>query len=60
MSTPGAAPPKGPHSRGRLIVKGNRSRMRDPDSAGEERHWILEIHLVDKAKSFGGFYERLL
>ena len=45
---------------GRLIAKGNKSRMRDRDSAGDERHWILEIHLVDKAKTFGGFYERLL
>lgn len=27
---------------------------------GERRHWILEIHLVDKNKNFGGFYEDLL
>ncbi|MEJ0027746.1 MAG: M24 family metallopeptidase [Rhizomicrobium sp.] len=45
---------------GRLIAAGNASRMRDPDAKGEERHWILEIHLVDKARTFGGFYERLL
>ncbi|MEI9990500.1 MAG: M24 family metallopeptidase [Rhizomicrobium sp.] len=45
---------------GRLIAPGNASRMRDPDAAGDERHWILEIHLVDKARTFGGFYERLL
>jgi Xaa-Pro aminopeptidase len=45
---------------GRLIAKGNPSRMRDPDAKGVERHWILEIHLVDKAKTYGGFYERLL
>lgn len=45
---------------GRLIANGNKGRMRDRDSAGDERHWILEIHLVDKAKTFGGFYERLL
>ncbi len=45
---------------GRLIAAGNASRMRDPDAAGNERHWILEIHLVDKARTFGGFYERLL
>lgn len=45
---------------GRLIMKGNPSRMRDPDNKGVERHWILEIHLIDKAKTFGGFYERLL
>ncbi len=44
----------------RLIQPGNRKRMRDPDDRGDERHWILEIHLVDKTRSFGGFYERLL
>jgi hypothetical protein len=45
---------------GRMIAAGNTTRMRDPDSAGNERHWILEIHLVDQARTFGGFYERLL
>jgi hypothetical protein len=30
------------------------------DGNGRWKHWILEIHLVDKAKTFGGFYERLL
>jgi Xaa-Pro dipeptidase len=44
----------------RLIQPGNRKRMRDPDDKGDERHWILEIHLVDRTRSFGGFYERLL
>jgi Xaa-Pro dipeptidase len=34
--------------------------MRTPDGNGRERHWILEIHLVDRARGFGGFYERLL
>ena len=38
----------------------NAGRMRDPDALGRVRHWILEIHLVDQARSFGGFYERLL
>jgi len=42
------------------IKRGNLKRMRDPDANGRERHWILEIHLVDKARTFGGFYERLL
>lgn len=45
---------------GRMIAAGNTSRMRDPDDAGNVRHWILEIHLVDKAQTFGGFYERLI
>jgi Xaa-Pro aminopeptidase len=42
------------------IAPANPKRMRDPDANGQERHWILEIHLVDKARTFGGFYERLL
>ncbi len=42
------------------IAPANSKRMRDPDDDGHERHWILEIHLTDEARSFGGFYERLL
>lgn len=38
----------------------NPKRMRDPDDLGRERHWILEIHLVEPNGSYGGFYERLL
>jgi hypothetical protein len=38
----------------------NTKRMRDPDELGRERHWILEIHLVEPNGSYGGFYERLL
>lgn len=39
---------------------GNPRRMRDPDGNGQERHWILEIHFVDRARQIGGFYEELL
>ncbi len=42
------------------IAPRNPKRMRDLDDNGNERHWILEIHLVDKARTYGGFYERLL
>jgi Xaa-Pro aminopeptidase len=42
------------------IQPGNTKRMRDPDELGRERHWILEIHLVEPNGSYGGFYERLL
>jgi Xaa-Pro dipeptidase len=42
------------------IAPKNPKRMRDPDDNGHARNWILEIHLVDKARSWGGFYERLL
>lgn len=38
----------------------NPNNMRDPDKNGNKREWILEIHLVDKAKQIGGFFEQLL
>jgi Xaa-Pro dipeptidase len=38
----------------------NPRRMRDPGLDGHARHWILEIHFVDRAKKIGGFYEQLL
>jgi Xaa-Pro dipeptidase len=38
----------------------NHNRMRIPDATGRERHWIFEIHFVDRARQIGGFYEELL
>jgi len=38
----------------------NNLRMRTPDAAGRKRHWILEMHFVDRAREIGGFYEELL
>lgn len=38
----------------------NHNDMFLPDSEGNERNWILEIHFVDKADKIGGFYEQLL
>jgi Xaa-Pro dipeptidase len=38
----------------------NHLRMQMPDAAGRKRHWILEIHFVDRAREIGGFYEELL
>src|SRR6202161_4037362 len=35
-------------------------RMRSLDEKGQKRHWILEIHFVDRARQIGGFYEELL
>jgi Xaa-Pro dipeptidase len=34
--------------------------MRSLDEEGLQRHWILEIHFVDKQREIGGFYEELL
>jgi Xaa-Pro dipeptidase len=42
------------------ISPANPDRMRDPDALGQMKHWIIEVHLVDRARTFGGFYERLL
>jgi Xaa-Pro dipeptidase len=34
--------------------------MRSLDEEGRQRHWILEIHFVDREREIGGFYEELL
>jgi Xaa-Pro aminopeptidase len=38
----------------------NTIRMLEPDARGEARHWIYEIHFVDRRLEIGGFYEQLL
>ncbi|MGA8502530.1 MAG: M24 family metallopeptidase [Candidatus Sulfotelmatobacter sp.] len=38
----------------------NHNRMRTLDASGRLRHWILEIHFVDRVQQIGGFYEELL
>ncbi len=35
-------------------------RMRSTDDNGQLRHWILEIHFVDREHQIGGFFEELL
>ena len=42
------------------IRHGNPINLREPDANGARRHWILEIHFVDQARTFGGFCEELL
>jgi Xaa-Pro dipeptidase len=34
--------------------------MNSKDENGHRRHWILEIHFVDRARQIGGFFEELL
>ncbi len=34
--------------------------MRSLNEKGQQRHWILEIHFVDREHEIGGFYEELL
>ena len=42
------------------IAPGNTTPMRRHDKTGRPCHWILEVHLTDTARRFGGFYEQLL
>jgi Xaa-Pro dipeptidase len=42
------------------IRSGNEVSLREPDAGGAMRHWILEIHFVDRARLIGGFFEELL
>lgn len=42
------------------ITRGNHLPLRRRNAAGAPYHWILEIHLVDKAHDIGGFFEQLL
>jgi Xaa-Pro dipeptidase len=42
------------------IRHGNDVALREPDENGRMRHWILEIHFIDRARQIGGFYEELL
>jgi len=42
------------------ITTGSDQPMRRADRVGRRCHWILEIHLVDRERGFGGFYEELL
>jgi Xaa-Pro aminopeptidase len=42
------------------IRPGNNLKLREPDADGNPRHWILEIHFIDRARQIGGFFEELL
>lgn len=43
-----------------LIAPENPTRLRDLDENGNIKHWILEVHLIDPTRSYGGFYEELI
>jgi Xaa-Pro aminopeptidase len=38
----------------------NHAPLRSHDKFGRQRHWILEIHLVDRQRQYGAFVEELL
>jgi Xaa-Pro aminopeptidase len=42
------------------IAPGSDRPMRRTDRTGCVCHWILEVHLIDPQRRFGGFYEELL
>jgi Xaa-Pro dipeptidase len=42
------------------IRTGNPTSLRERDINGDTRHWILEIHFVDRSREIGGFLEELL
>lgn len=42
------------------VMPGSAKPMRREDRSGRTCHWILEIHLIDPTRRFGGFYEQLL
>ncbi|KAL6241129.1 hypothetical protein RBB50_012033 [Rhinocladiella similis] len=42
------------------ITEGNGESMGKKDGKGNKRHWILEVHLVDRERQIGAFMEQLL
>ena len=42
------------------FTPGSTKPLRRSDRAGRRCHWILEIHLVDRERRIGGFFEELL
>ncbi|MCW2620495.1 MAG: peptidase, partial [Frankiales bacterium] len=42
------------------LAPGSTEPLRRRDAEGRPCHWILEIHLVDRVRGFGAFYEELL
>ena len=42
------------------ICAANHTPMSAPGPRGQERIWILEVHLIHSSGRWGGFYEDLL
>ena len=38
----------------------NHKDILQPDKSGNKRHWILELHFVDRVNNIGAFFEQLL
>jgi Xaa-Pro aminopeptidase len=57
----GRFPHERPQDKRRFSIRhGNEVSLREPDEQGLPRHWILEIHFIDRGLEIGGFYEELL
>jgi Xaa-Pro aminopeptidase len=50
----------GPGNLGLDIHPDNHDDILQPDSHGNPRHWILEIHFVDRKQGIGAFFEQLI
>ncbi|MCR8557621.1 aminopeptidase P family protein [Mucilaginibacter sp. BJC16-A38] len=50
----------GPDDLGLDIHPDNHADILQPGKEGNIRHWILEIHFVDRVNNIGGFFEQLL
>jgi len=63
-STAGHIVDRFPHhrdpARREVIRHGNPISLREPFPDGTPRHWILEVHFVDRERGYGGFLEELL
>ena len=42
------------------VAPGSHLPMRRKDRSGRDCHWILEVHLIDRDRRYGGFHEELL
>jgi hypothetical protein len=42
------------------IHRDNHTDLFAKDALGNVRNWILEIHLINPKREFGGFFEQLL
>lgn len=50
-----------PQDPDRLRIRhGNSISLRELDQKGRPRHWILEVHFIDRRREIGGFFEELL
>ena len=43
-----------------ILATFNNTIINITDKKGNTRHWILEIHFVDRDRQIGGFFEQLL